>query len=237
MSVTLLQGDCLDLLPTLADASIDAIVTDPPYGIGYKSAWRTCINGQPRKHQASFGADKFNSAWLADAFRVLKSDACLYLFTRWDVTHKWKTAIEAAGFTVVQRLVWDKRHWKMGDLRYYGSQLEDILFCRKGKPLMRYDKRRGNLLAYSSAFLPEGQYDHPTQKPERLLAQFILDSTLRGATILDPFMGSGSTGTACVATERAFIGMELRADYYRIASERIAAAQAAYQPALLEVPA
>lgn len=221
---TLYRGDCLEVLPTLEP--VDAVVTDPPYGIGYASSRTTRLGGGPRKNKASFGADVLDTSWLTDAYRVLRPDTPVYVFTRWDVLNEWKQAIEAAGFVVVQRLVWDKAHWKMGDLRYYGSQLEDVLFCRKGTPTMHYQKRRGNILRYSSSWLPEGQYDHPTQKPERLMADYILDGTQDGDAVLDPFMGSGTTGVACVKTGRKFIGIEIDPAHFATACRRIESAYA-----------
>jgi DNA modification methylase len=219
----------------MADNSVDAIVTDPPYGIGYASSRTTRDkSGAPRINKSTFGKDVYCDTWLCEAFRVLKQDACMYLFTRWDVLSKWKASIEAAGFTVTQRLVWDKKHWKMGDLRYYGSQVEDVLFCRKGTPTMRYEKRRGNLFSQSASWLPEGQYDHPTQKPEGLLAQYILDSTSEGDTVLDPFMGSGSTGAAAIRLGRGFVGIEIDSDFYAIAQRRIQEAQQAAKQLTME---
>lgn len=225
MTVTLWRGDCLERMGDIPSGSVDAVVTDPPYGIGYASSRTMRLNGEPRRTRPQFGADVFCAEWLVDVYRVLKADTCLYVFTRWDITHQWKAAIEAVGFKVTQRLVWDKKHWKMGDLRYYGSQTEDVLFCRKGTPTMHYPKRCGNLLSYSSGYLPEGQYDHPTQKPEHLMERFILDSTLPDQVVLDPFMGSGSTGVAAFNVDRRFIGIE-RDDYsFAIAEARIKAAQ------------
>ena len=223
--IDLRLGDCLDILPTLEAGSVDAVVTDPPYGIGYASSRTTRMDGAPRVFDAAFGRDEYDDRWLPLVFAVCADAAPMYLFTRWDVCHQWKAAIEKAGFKVTQRLVWDKKHWKMGDLRYYGSQLEDVLFCRKGTPEMQYPKRCGNLLSFSASWLPEGQYNHPTQKPEALMRRFIEDSTQPGDTILDPFMGSGTTGVACVQTGRSFIGIELDAGYFEIARQRIEAAQ------------
>lgn len=204
---------------------MDAVVTDPPYGIGYTSSCTTCMDGTPRKNRNSFGDDIYNAEWISEIYRLLREDTPFYCFVRWDVLHKWKKDIEMAGFKVAQRLVWDKAHWKMGDLRYYGSQLEDILFCRKGAPEMQYRKRTGNLRRYSSGYLPEGQYDHPTQKPEMLIQEYIVDSTFKGDTILDPFMGSGTTGVACHLTGRNFIGIEISEEYFKIAEKRIKEAQ------------
>lgn len=235
VTYTLIQGDCLDVMATLEAGSIDAIVTDPPYGIGYASAWQTRLGGGHRINGASFGKDEFNADWIPEAYRVLRDDALFYCFTRWDVANQWRMEFEAVGFKTCQRLVWDKCHWKMGDLRYYGSQIEDILVFRKGnRPIFEGGKgRRGNLLRYSSAFLPEGQYDHPTQKPVALMKRLVADATVSEETILDPFAGSGSTGVACLQLGRSFIGCEIDPAYFAIAQKRIS--EAAMQPALFAV--
>ncbi len=225
MTVTLYHGDCLEVLRTLEPGSVDAVVTDPPYGIGYVSSRTTRPDGSPRVKRASFGADELDTRWLDGAFAACAPDACLYCFTRWDVMPVWKEAIETAGFKIRQRLVWNKCHWKMGDLRYYGSQIEDVLFATKGTPPMHWEHRIGNLFSSSSAYLPEGQYDHPTQKPEIIMRQFVTHSTPEGATVLDPFMGSGTTGVACVQTGRNFIGIELDRGYFEIAEKRIREAE------------
>ena len=221
--VQLYLGDCLDVLPTLAAGSVDAIVTDPPYGIKYASGRRTRRDGGPRRNGASFGKDEFDPRWIADAYRTMCDDALLYCFTRWDVMGQWRAAFDAAGFKAVQRLVWDKCHWKMGDLRYYGSQTEDVLLVRKGAPPMfpGGKHRRGNIFRFSSGFLPEGQVDHPTQKPVALVQTFVDDATEQGGVVLDPFMGSGTTGVACVQTGRRFIGIEKEPKYFEIAVKRI----------------
>jgi len=227
MTYQLHLGDCLDVLRTLDAGSVDAVVTDPPYGIGYASNWKTRLGDLPRINGASFGADEFNADWIPDAYRVLRRDAYLFCFTRWDMLQRWLMEFERVGFAPVQRLVWDKCHWKMGDLQNYGSQVEDVLLLRKGKPTMFPGGigRRGNMFRYSSAFLPEGQEDHPTQKPVQLLRQYVADSTNPCDTILDPFMGSGTTGVACRMEGRNFIGVELDPQYFAIAERRIANAQ------------
>ena len=180
------------------------------------------MDGSPRISDTSFGRDEFDARWLPLTYRACGDDAALYIFTRWDVVERWRRAIVAAGLVVVQRLIWDKRHWGMGDLRYYGSQTEDVLFCRKGVPTMQYEKRRGDVFSCACrAYLPEGKFNHPTQKPEALMRDFITDATKSGATVLDPFMGSGTTGVACVQTGRSFIGIEIDEIYFNIAKERI----------------
>jgi len=221
MTVQLFCGDCLEILPTLEAGSVDAGVLDPPYGIGYKSNRPTYGNRTSRKPR-TFGKDVIGTDWLRETYRVLKNDSVMFVFTRWDVSHIWKDAIEEVGFVVTQRLVWDKSHWGMGDLRYYGDQTEDVLFCRKGRPMMYYPKRRGNIFkTVSKAYYPEGNFGHPTQKSEQLCRDFILDTTDTGQVVGDWFMGSGTTGVACVQTGRNFIGIEIDPAYYAIAEKRI----------------
>lgn len=232
MTVTLHLGDCLEILPTLEAGSVDAVITDPPYGIGYASSRTMRMNGEPRVNDASFGADVFDPRWVALAVPTLCNDGALYAFTRWDVAQSWKQEIESCGLKVHQRIVWDKRHWGMGDLRYYGSQTEDILFASKGAHVLAWEKREGNLWSIWKGYVwsDAGGCQHPTQKPERLISEMITRSCPPGGTVLDPFMGSGTTGVACVQAGRNFIGIEIDPTYYAIAEKRIAEAQ--LQPAL-----
>lgn len=213
----------LDLLRQIDDESIDCAIVDPPYGISYKTGWSNTKAGAARKTINSFGKDEVLTNWLKELFRVSKTDSCLYLFTRWDVLHIWKEAIENAGFGVKQRIVWDKGHWGMGDLMYFGSQTEDILFCVKGQPQLNWLKRSGNVwrLSKIDSLHHEGNYDNPTQKPERLLRKMILLSSNPGDTILDPFCGTGSVGATARQLNRHYIIGDIDEYQYRIAINRL----------------
>jgi DNA modification methylase len=211
------------LLNALPDASVSLIATDPPYGIGYESSWTTRSDGTPRETKGSFGADVFNASWLPQAARVLKTGGALYLFTRWDVAHLWKAAIEAAGLDVVQRIVWDKKHWGTGDLRYYGSQTEDILFCTKGEHNLNWRKRSGNVWRiWRGRVWEDGNADNPTQKPEQLMRKIIELSSRADDTVLDPFVGSGTTAAAARSLGRHYIACDVSAYQVSIARKRLA---------------
>lgn len=216
--------DALTLLRAMPSGSVDAVITDPPYGIGYASSWKTRSDGTPRQYDASFGEDVLDTTWLRAAARVMKDNTAMYLFTRWDVAETWKDAIEGAGLKVVQRIIWDKGHFGMGDLDYYGSQTEDILFCVKGKPLMDWTKREGNMwrVVEGKRFFSEGHWGHPTQKPIRLLKNAIVRSSRPGDLILDMFAGSGSTLVAAQLEGRHYIGGDISAEYVAIARKRLA---------------
>src|SRR3990172_8560247 len=96
-------GDCLEYMRGMAAGSVDAVITDPPYGIHYASSWTTRPDGTPRCKAASFGADEFDPRWLGQIGRITKPDASLYCFTRWDMIAAWAEAIESAGFRIKQR--------------------------------------------------------------------------------------------------------------------------------------
>ncbi len=219
---------CMDataLLSQLPTDSVDLIATDPPYGIGYASSWTTRSDGAPRNFNGTFGADVFNADWLPEAARVLKSSGALYLCTRWDVIHLWQNAIESAGLHVVQRIVWDKCHWGMGDLRYFGSQTEDILFCVKGEHHLRWPQREGNLWRTPNGKPMagrDGYFDNPTQKPTELMVRMIELSTDKGDLVVDPCCGSGTTLVSAAKLGRQFIGGDIDEYQFGIASRRLA---------------
>lgn len=220
---TVYQLPACELLQQLGDGSVDLIVTDPPYGIGYKSGVRQGNGGQPRSTSASFGEDVLQTDWLGDAYRVLVEGGAMYLFTRWDVMGTWITAIKAAGFKVVQRLVWDKRNRGAGNLDYYGSQTEDILFCVKGNHRLRYAQREGNLISITKmdTINNEGNYDNPTQKPESIMRRLILNSSDPGDVVLDPFCGTGTVGAAARTLGRHYLIGDRDAHQYEIAKARL----------------
>jgi DNA modification methylase len=219
-------GDCLEVMPGLDDNSVAVVITDPPYGINYQMNAPSNLNYVIRNTERMFGADDLVTCWIDRAYDLLVKDSFLYMFTRWDVIAPWKAALENAGFAISQRLIWNKSHWGAGDLRYYGSQTEDVLFCRKGSPSMKWSGRKGNIFkTVSRAYFPERSDLHPTQKPESVIRCWIEDSTSPGDIILDPFMGSGTTGVACAQTGRNFIGIEIDPKYFAIAEKRIAEAR------------
>jgi DNA modification methylase len=228
--------DAKDLAERLPQNSIDLIATDPTYGIGYKSHWKKTRSKAQRGMLSSFGEDKFYPDWLPGAANALKPGGAMYLFTRWDVAQQWKEAIEAAGLIVVQRIVWDKRHWGAGNLKYFGSQVEDILFCVKGDHKLRWNKRAGNLwsLTKLDTINNEGNFDNPTQKPQRLMKRIIELSSDPGDLVFDPFVGSGTTAAAALDSGRHYIAGDVSEYQCQIARERLAKIKG-YTPPLFDM--
>ena len=210
---TIIHGDSLTVLRQMESESVDAIITDPPYGINYVS-----------QTGASIKNDKSPFIWfLYDAFRVLKSGesgrGSLVCFTRWDVQQTFIDAMRLAGFQVKSEVIWDKVFHGMGDTKAaFAPSHENIVFAVKGK-FSFPGHRPKDLVTFQK--LNSSQMVHPTEKPVGLLANLITSVTKPGDLILDPFAGSGSTLVAAKKTGRRFIGMELDDDFYRIAQRRI----------------
>ena len=191
MSVELHLGDCLDILPTLEDGSVDAVVTDPPYGLDFRgNDW-----------------DNFIPNWLGQAQRI----ADLVMFptaptTQWDYPRPdwvncWyreasNSRAKSGGFN----------HWT------------PVLVY--GKIKFPVDSIKLHAIQHS---YPKG-FPHPSPKPIAFV-ELLTVNTPEGGTVLDPFMGSGTTGVACIQTGRNFIGIEIEPKYYEIAEKRIYEAQ------------
>ena len=199
----LILGDCRDILPTLG--RVDAVVTDPPYGIAYKS------------HLANLGAQEFNEIAndrgeldlrpiLAAADQVLAFGANCYPD---QLPHRGRW------------LCWDKRTIDGSADKMMGSPFE-LAWSNK---VSGYDKIVRVLHGGVVNADGQGRRFHPTQKPVSVMRAAIEWAAPDAGMILDPFMGSGSTGCAAVAMGRDFIGIEIDPDYFRIACRRIEEAQ------------
>jgi DNA modification methylase len=215
--VRLALGDCLDVLPTLDVGSIDAVVTDPPYGNNYSTGYRKGIY----RPSTRITGDILSEPLLNDVAEVLEpllnDVAAIYWFAAPDrldmvlpILKRWE---------VVNVLCWDKGNCTAGDLDCsYGKQWEACVFAvTKKHPLV--GGRDRDVLRFSRGNTAD--YVHPTQKPLDLIEY--LACRHAAATTLDPFMGSGTTGVACVRTGRKFIGIEKEPKYFDIAVKRIEA--------------
>ena len=217
MTYTLYQGDCLEVMPTLEANSVDTVITDPPW-MDYQTGWYDASEW----HQPIVAVEP--QYYMPEFYRVMKNDTAMLVWCRWDSFELHAQAARDAGFVVRNCVVWAKPNHTAGDLDgNLGNKHEMAVFAVKGN-WKRHDKREVNLWDEEHLFT-RAYRDHPTQKPVHLMRRSVVTTTMQGATILDPFMGSGTTGVACRMEGRNFIGIELDAHYYRIAERRIANAQ------------
>ena len=193
----LFQGDCLDKLKQINDNSIDLIVTDPPYNN------ISC------------------SQYAPEFYRVLKDGSHCYIMTNHINLIEMLNTFTSNGFHFIKSLIWNKGNKIMG--LYYMSQFEYILFFRKGKGIQINNCGTSDILDIPNKKTKDkdGNNIHDTEKPVKLMEILIENSSKENDIVLDPFMGSGSTGVACVNTNRNFIGVELDENYFNIAKERI----------------
>lgn len=235
MTVELICGDCLDVLKTFPDASADVVITDPPYcSGGVSEASRSAAKGQGLRSEnlrrfGWFVGDNMTTTglvWLLrsvaiECRRVCKDTASVLMFCDWRMLHTLVPPIESAGLRYQNLVVWDKGHFGLG--RGFRCQHELVMHFTCGAPAY-YDRATGNVL--SAKRVGKDEREHQTQKPVDLIDGLLRVVAPEGATVLDPFMGSGTTGVACVQTGRNFIGIEIDPTYYAIAERRIAEAQA-----------
>jgi DNA modification methylase len=210
MSVEVIHGDCLDVMRGMPDASVDGIVTDPPYGMGYVSSWRKHTNAVTVAVEGDEAFDPaFHAAWMREAYRILKDGCALYSFSSDHHLGAFRTAFADAGFRVKRTLVWVKNAWTSGDLEGdYGHQTEFIVFATKGRHIIS-GPRRGNVWDFRR--VPPNALVHSCQKPPSLLAGLMDRSVVAGGLVFDPFCGSAQTGVACTHTGRPFVGVEINA--------------------------
>lgn len=205
-------GDCLALMKDIPDGSVDLVLTDPPYGIDFQSNFRK------NKFNKIENDIAVNAEFLDECKRVLKDTGAFYCFTRWDVYPSWIEQISKR-FKVKNCIVWFKRGGGLGDLKKgYIYNHEFIIYCAEKNHRLN-GKRRNDVFEFAKD--APSTYVHPTQKPISLLKEIIERSSNEGGVVLDCFMGSGSTGVACVNTNRNFIGIELDEGYFQIAKQRI----------------
>ena len=240
----LLQGNCLDLLPTLTEASVALVLTDPPYGTT-ACKWDSVIPFEPMWKQV---------------WRVLKSNGAA-VFTASQPFTSALVMSQVDNFK--HRWVWDKVKPSSGLRAAYEPlrSTEDILaFCRTavqynpqkvpkkpraerkfdsngdafgGGRVERFHDNKGE--GYPKEIITISNADqtgrvHPTQKPVALMEYLIRTYTNEGETVLDFTMGSGTTGVACMNTGRNFIGIERDEKYFQIAKARIEEALSRREP-------
>lgn len=219
-------GNCLELIKDLPNGSIDLVVTDPPYKTTSRGNSGTS-GGMLKKDINKRGkVFKYNDIkfeqYLPELYRVLKDGSHAYIMTNHKNLLELLNVAKKVGFTFIKSLIWDKGNKIMG--QFYMSQFEYIIFFRKGRAKKINHCGTSDIISIPNKKTKgvDGKNLHDTEKPKELMKLLILNSSNEGDVILDPFMGIGSTGLACILTGRDFIGYELDEDYFNIARKRIA---------------
>jgi len=215
------QQDAVQWLLQLAPGSVDLVVTDPPYESLEKH--RAIGTTTRLKHSKSSSNDWFaifpNKRFpelFAAIYRALREDSHFYLFCDQETMFIARPIAEAAGFKFWKPLVWDKRKIGMG--YHFRARYEFILFFEKGK-------RGLNDLAIPDIIeFPRIHKGYPTEKPKEVSEVLVKQSSKPGELVVDPFMGSGSTGAAALLNGRGFMGNDIAGAALALADQRLRAA-------------
>ena len=237
MSITLMQGDCLERMKEIPDGSVDMVLCDLPYGTT-ACKWDIVIPFKPLWEQYNriiktngaiclFGSEPFSSALRMSNIKNFKYDWIWdkkipsgMSYARFQPMRQTENiSVFCNGKTVYNpQMVKRDKPIKKGGNKY--SPSAPIQACKEGKDFKKtYEyKNPINIIVFDK--IRKGSL-HPTQKPVALLEYLIKTYTNEGETVLDNCMGSGSTGVAALNTGRNFIGIELDPDYFAIAKGRI----------------
>lgn len=209
-------------MKNIPDNGIDLVVTDPPYKT-ITGGDKNGSNSQRPQGMLSGNRKLFKyqnlkpSLWLPSLFNCLKEGGHAYIFSNAINIEEMLTEARKSGFKLHNILVWEKNNCTPS--QYYMKNCEYVLFLRKGKA--KWINNIGDSKTVHKFNNVIGNKLHPTEKPIDLLEFYIQNSSNEGDTVIDPFMGSGSTGVACINTKRSFIGIELDENYFNIAKQRI----------------
>lgn len=204
--VELHLGDCLEVMRTMPDKSVDAVITDPPYGMSLNTDYSGIDNGGGKKYKRVEGDDK---RFDPNPFLALGKTHIFF-----GAQYFCHSLPEVGGW-----LVFNKRGQGKPSEICFGDC--ELAWCDSMQSVRMYSEQWHGYYRTAKA----GGGLHPTQKPVGLMKWCIEKYTNEGDTILDPFMGSGTTGVACVRAGLNFIGIEIDPDYFAIAERRIKEAQ------------
>lgn len=240
-----LHGDCLEILATFPEKSVDLIFADPPYNLQLsQELWRPNMTkvdavDEAWDHFDGFEAyDAFSQAWLSACRRVMKDDGSLWVIGSYHNIFRLGTILQDLGYWILNDVLWIKTN-PMPNFRgvRFTNAHETLIWASKSKDA-KYTFNHQAMKVFNEGkqlrsdwVLPicsgnerlkvNGKKAHATQKPEALLYRVILAASNPGDVVLDPFFGTGTTGAVAKALHRHWIGIEAEERYVRLARERI----------------
>jgi site-specific DNA-methyltransferase (adenine-specific) len=245
----ILKGDCIDIINTLPEKSVDLIFADPPYNLQLQNElYRPnmtkvdAVNDSWDKFDSTSDYDKFTREWLTACKHILKDTGTLWVIGSYHNIYRVGAILQDLGYWFLNDIVWVKTN-PMPNFRgvRFTNAHETLLWVQKkqgAKYTFNHHAMKGlndDLQMRSDWVLPicsgkermkfNGEKAHSTQKPEALLYRVILSSSNPGDVVLDPFFGSGTTGAVAKKLNRHWIGIERDNKYIQVATERINAIQ------------
>ena len=243
--IKLFHGDCLEILPELEKESIDLIFADPPYklsngGITCKAGKIALVDKGEWDKSLGFDEDfKFTYKWIKLCKELLKPDGTIWISGTPHSIFQVGYALQSLGFQIMNEITWYKPNAPPNlSCRYFAHAHESIIWAKKSKEakhtfnyalMKKWDDKISPMgkqmrSVWSIPLTPqeEKKYGrHPTQKPLELLRRIILSSSNNGDLVLDPFVGSGTTGVIAKKFNRNFIGIEIEKEFCDLSIRRI----------------
>lgn len=231
--IQILSGDALELLKKVPDSSVNLIVADPPYNLGKEYG-----NNNDKMEFDEYL--NFSKLWLSEATRVLSPDGTMYIFMGFRfISYLFNILERELDLNFNAWICWNYTQG-VGKRKGFSPRHDDILmFTKSDKFVFNLDDIRvpqkyyrdvnnmrganpGDVWQFSHVhYCHENRQNHPTQKPEGLIERMVLASSNVGDTVLDPFLGSGTTARVCQQLDRKCIGFELNPEYVEMAKERL----------------
>ncbi|WP_393972061.1 DNA methyltransferase [Oxyplasma meridianum] len=241
----ILCGDTIKTLRVIPDNSVDLIFADPPYNLQLRDElWRPnqtkvdAVNDAWDRFESFDEYDQFSKQWLVECRRVLKEDGVIWVIGSYHNIFRIGKIMQDLGFWIINDIIWIKSN-PMPNFRgtRFTNAHETMIFAVKNRD-SHYTFHYKSMKAYNDGVQMRSDWDipicsgeeriringqkvHSTQKPEELMRRIIISTSNPGDLILDPFMGSGTTGSVAKLLGRDFIGIERDENYTRVAQERI----------------
>jgi DNA modification methylase len=212
------MGDCLDGLMELEDNSVKLVLTDPPYMIGASSVGK-------KNSKSGLWVDMMNSSswyteWFRESSRVLMDTGYLVSFCNWRSLPTIMFALSKVGLAVSSCLVWDKDWIGPASKVQLRPRYELVVFVgMKNAEIL--DRSKPDIWKHRWMAVHCKTTPHPAEKPEPLMREIIELLTVEGDLVVDPFLGSGTTGVACHNSNRRFVGIDANLQYFEIARQRL----------------
>ncbi len=232
VNIRLLKGDALQLLKNIESKSIDLIFVDPPYNLSGENHL-TCKSGRMAVcNKGSWdqiqNIHKFNRQWVEECIRILRDDGTIWISGTLHNHPSIGVILKELNLWIINDIIWFKpnappliqknRFVPSTELIWVASKSKKYCFNYEMARNLSNGKQMRNLWEMQAE---RHKTSHPTEKPEKLLERIILIGSKEGDTILDPFMGSGTTGVVSKRLNRHFIGIEIDDVYFEIAKKRI----------------
>jgi len=235
--------DCIEGMKQISNNSIDLVITDPPFAIGFKAKRSNYNRTQSRVLEGyqEISKDKyyeFTLQWMKEIYRILKESGSMYVFSGWNNLKDILNALDNVGFITVNHIIWKYQFGVVTQKKFVTSHYHCLYVCKNEKrrkffPYVRFGKgdkkSTGGSLHYQDKedvwYIKReywnGDQKTPTKLPAELIKKILQYSSEEGDVVLDPFLGSGQVAVISKMLKRQYIGFEIIKEYYEFAKERL----------------